>query len=302
MLNGVAAGTVFVLGDVPAVIGRSPEAHLQIGDPWISSMHAMFERRDDGVWVVDLESRNGTFLGEDRVGEAPVPDGAVVRLGRTDVRFTVRHVTGELPRQAEETPLSVARRETTRTDETLSTRLPQAREPHADPYALAPRLATVLRMAIDTIGLDLAPDSAERLRVALDAAAHAALQAGAVVGRLAGVGVLAVFGLSGAAPGDAAAALRAARTARKAVRAERGLDLRGAVESGPLLAGNAAGPTAFELAAFGPAAERAERLLAFAARGEILAGPGVARGGELVRVGLVRIGDAEIEVFRDEGG
>ena len=30
VLNGVAAGTVFVLGDVPAVVGRSPEAHLRI--------------------------------------------------------------------------------------------------------------------------------------------------------------------------------------------------------------------------------------------------------------------------------
>ena len=54
VLNGVAAGTVFVLGEVPAVVGRSPEAHLRVGDPWISSMHAMFERRDDGLWVVDL--------------------------------------------------------------------------------------------------------------------------------------------------------------------------------------------------------------------------------------------------------
>ena len=300
VLNGVAAGTVFVLGDVPAVIGRSPEAHLQIGDPWISSMHAMFERRDDGVWVVDLESRNGTFLGEDRVGEAQVPDGAVVRLGRTDVRFTVRHVVADLPRVPEEPPPSVVRRGTVRTDGTLSTRLPAAHEPEdADPYALAPRLATVLRISIDAIGLDPVPDAPERLRVALDAAAHAALQAGGVVGRLAGVGVLAVFGLAGARPDDAQRALRAARTARKVIRANRGLDVRAALESGPVLAGNSAGATGFELTALGPAAEKAERLVAFAARGEILAGPGVGRAGGLTRVGLVRIGEAEIEVFRD---
>ena len=87
VLNGVCAGTVFVLPDIPTVLGRSPESHLQIGDPWISSMHAMFERRGPEVWVIDLESRNGTFLADERVNEAKVPDGALLRFGKTEVRF-----------------------------------------------------------------------------------------------------------------------------------------------------------------------------------------------------------------------
>jgi class 3 adenylate cyclase len=305
VLNGVAAGTVFVLGDVPAVIGRSPEAHLQIGDPWISSMHAMFERRDDGVWVVDLDSRNGTFVGDDRVGESPVPDGAVVRFGRTDVRFAVRQASAsEVARvraaaAREDTPVSAARHEAVRTDGTMSTRIPLARDRTEDPYALAPRPATVLRMALDAAGLESVPDASERLRTALDAAARAALEEGGAVARLAGVGVLALFGLAGASPEDALAALRAARTARRAVHAEQGLDLRAAIESGPVLAGNAAGGAGFELAVLGPAAERAERLLALARQGEIVAGPGAGPAAGLQRAGLVRAGDAEIELFRE---
>jgi adenylate cyclase len=90
VLNGACAGTVFFLPDVPTVVGRSPESHLQISDPWISSMHAMFERREADIWIVDLESRNGTFLGEQRVAEARLEPGVVLKFGKTEVRFEQR--------------------------------------------------------------------------------------------------------------------------------------------------------------------------------------------------------------------
>jgi class 3 adenylate cyclase len=298
VLNGVAAGTVFALGDVPAVVGRSPEAHLHVGDPWISSLHAMFERRDDGMWVVDLESRNGVFLGEERVGEARLTEGAVVRLGRTEIRFSLlRTCTAEFARIPTDTPPPPSEREAVRGDGTLSTQLPLARE-REDPYGLALRSATVLRMAIDAVG-DGGAMAASRVRAAVDAAAGAALGAGGVVARLAGVGVLALFGLGGADPEDAATALGAARAARAAVRAQGGLDLRAAVESGAVLAGNTGGGGGFELAALGPTAERAERLLAFARRGEILAGPSAGAAAGLRPDALVRFGDTELQLFRD---
>jgi class 3 adenylate cyclase len=139
------------------------------------------------------------------------------------------------------------------------------------------------------------------VRAAVEAAAGAALGAGGVVARLAGVGVLALFGLGGADPEDAATALGAARAARAAVRAQGGLDLRAAVESGPVLAGNTGGAGGFELAALGPAAERAERLLAFARRGEILAGPSAGAAAGLPPDALVRFGDTELQLFRDLG-
>jgi GAF domain-containing protein len=90
VINGVCAGTVFFLPDVPTVLGRSPEAHLQIADPWISSMHAMFEWRGQDVWVIDLESRNGTFVNGERVQESTIAPGALLRFGKTEVRFERR--------------------------------------------------------------------------------------------------------------------------------------------------------------------------------------------------------------------
>ncbi len=90
VVNGICGGTVFFLPDVPTVLGRSAECHVQIADPWISSMHAMFERRGDAVWVVDLDSRNGTYVNDERIREAALPPGSRVRFGKTVVELRER--------------------------------------------------------------------------------------------------------------------------------------------------------------------------------------------------------------------
>ncbi len=42
------------------LIGRAPSADLRLDDPQVSRLHARIEMRDDGVYVEDLGSRNGT--------------------------------------------------------------------------------------------------------------------------------------------------------------------------------------------------------------------------------------------------
>jgi class 3 adenylate cyclase len=299
VLNGASAGTVFVLADVPTVVGRSEEAHLLIADPWISSMHAMFERRGDEIWVVDLDSRNGTFVGDERVTEGRVFDGAIVRFGRTEVRVDLKRAVrgaraAQTPRTAREAPHTV------RSDHTLSARAPiTTPDQDAPPHDLAPRQATVLRMAVDAAGLEALGGAQERLRAALDAAAEAAADAGGAVSRLAGIGVLAVFGLETPAPDDARRAISAALAARREVRAQGGLDLRAALETGEVLA--AAAPGGFDLTALGPAAELSERLLAAAQPGEILAGPAAGMAAGLSHAGPRTVGSMEVDVFRADG-
>lgn len=83
VMSGICQGTVFFLPDTPTAVGRSPECQIQIVDPWVSSMHAMFERRGDQLWLVDLESRNGTWVDEQRVREAPLAAGTRLRFGKT---------------------------------------------------------------------------------------------------------------------------------------------------------------------------------------------------------------------------
>jgi GAF domain-containing protein len=87
VVNGICSGTVFFLPDVPTVVGRSAECHVQIGDPWISSMHALFERRGGEMWVVDLDSRNGTFVSGERIHEVPLRPGVKLRFGKTEAEM-----------------------------------------------------------------------------------------------------------------------------------------------------------------------------------------------------------------------
>jgi adenylate cyclase len=102
VVNGICGGTVFFLPDVPTVLGRSAECQVQIADPWISSMHAMFEKRGAELWLVDLESRNGTWVNEQKVREAPLAPGYRLRFGKTEVELRqgltprpLQHLTSE---------------------------------------------------------------------------------------------------------------------------------------------------------------------------------------------------------------
>ena len=150
----------------------------------------------------------------------------------------------------------------------------------------------VLRASLHATGLAAGADAGERIRTALDAVTRAALDEGGAVGRLASVGVIALFGLTGASGQDAVRALQAARAGCTAVRGLGGFDLRAAVDAGPILAGDAGGPTGHELAALGAAADRAERLAGAAAPGEILVGPGAANAIDLA--GLTRVETREV--------
>src|SRR5512140_2504337 len=60
-------------------------------------MHALFERRGDQLWVVDLDSRNGTFVENERVHEAPVAPGMKVRFGKTGAELRAHPETLEPP-------------------------------------------------------------------------------------------------------------------------------------------------------------------------------------------------------------
>ena len=51
------------------LVGRAPSADLRLADPRISRLHARIEMRDDGVYVEDLDSRNGTMVDGEAVTE-----------------------------------------------------------------------------------------------------------------------------------------------------------------------------------------------------------------------------------------
>jgi hypothetical protein len=82
-------GQDFELDSAQLSIGRGRQNDIAIGsDEYASARHARFEPRQDGVWVQDLGSTNGTFLNGVRL-EHPrrLTPGDVVRIGETDLRY-----------------------------------------------------------------------------------------------------------------------------------------------------------------------------------------------------------------------
>ncbi len=80
-----ASGPHAVRVEGRTLVGSSPGAAIRLADRTVSRLHAELEPRDDGIWVRDLGSRNGTFVEEIRVEQARVPHGAKVRFGSTSL-------------------------------------------------------------------------------------------------------------------------------------------------------------------------------------------------------------------------
>lgn len=72
------------LDDVRTV-GSAPWCELVLMDRAVSRIHAELAPREDGLWVRDLGSRNGTFIGGVKVQYARVPPGMNVRIGTTEI-------------------------------------------------------------------------------------------------------------------------------------------------------------------------------------------------------------------------
>ena len=90
-------GSTHTLTPPGLVVGRGSEADLRINDPGVSRRHAEFRVSTGAgapsVSVADLGSTNGTLVRGHRVTEVALEDGAVVRVGNTDltIRFTGRN-------------------------------------------------------------------------------------------------------------------------------------------------------------------------------------------------------------------
>lgn len=92
VITGAAAGQVFRLANGDAVIGRSPTAAIRVVDDGVSRNHARIRNEGSGVFVDDLESRNGTFVNGTRItGPAELREGDKIQVGRTTVMRFAYH-------------------------------------------------------------------------------------------------------------------------------------------------------------------------------------------------------------------
>jgi transcriptional regulator with PAS, ATPase and Fis domain len=71
------------------VIGADPRADIVIDEPSLSRFHCEIEIESGKPLVTDLGSRNGTHIDGVQITKAPLRDGALLLLGRTQLRFEI---------------------------------------------------------------------------------------------------------------------------------------------------------------------------------------------------------------------
>jgi pSer/pThr/pTyr-binding forkhead associated (FHA) protein len=69
------------------LVGRAQTADLRIDDPRVSRLHARIEMRDDGVYVEDLGSRNGTMVNGVVTDGRRLAAGDEIRIGAASIIF-----------------------------------------------------------------------------------------------------------------------------------------------------------------------------------------------------------------------
>jgi len=62
---------------------------LVLNDPAISRLHAMIFHDDSGAGVLDLVSRNGTYVNGQEVESRPLKEGDLVEIGGTKIAFSL---------------------------------------------------------------------------------------------------------------------------------------------------------------------------------------------------------------------
>ncbi|MEO0413635.1 MAG: adenylate/guanylate cyclase domain-containing protein [Verrucomicrobiota bacterium] len=93
-LTSVETGETSDLNNV-AIIGRSPECNIQIGDPVVSRRHGMIRKQGDGFWLFDLGSFNGCYVNGARITSAYcLQDGDSISIAEHEFKY--RQIGGTL--------------------------------------------------------------------------------------------------------------------------------------------------------------------------------------------------------------
>jgi pSer/pThr/pTyr-binding forkhead associated (FHA) protein len=64
-----------------------------VGDPKVSSFHARIDRKPEGFVLVDLKSRNGSFINNRRIETALLRTGDEVRLGAARLIYRIDYTS-----------------------------------------------------------------------------------------------------------------------------------------------------------------------------------------------------------------
>src|SRR5436190_349294 len=85
----------FALGSEVVLVGRGEECAIRSTDQRVSRQHARFFVDQGVLWIEDLGSSTGTYVGANRIQRAPVPTGEVILVGSMVIRLLP--ASGTLP-------------------------------------------------------------------------------------------------------------------------------------------------------------------------------------------------------------
>ena len=78
-----------VVRDAPVTIGRSAECDIRLSGDGVGRLHAVVEPSGAKVRIRDQESREGTWVGDEKVTDAILGDGDEFRVGAVSFRVTL---------------------------------------------------------------------------------------------------------------------------------------------------------------------------------------------------------------------
>lgn len=81
--QGPLRGLRIPVGRPILALGRSDVCDISLPDPQTSRQHARLEWRSDGLYLIDTNSTNGTYVNRHRVAEHRLRGGEQVRIGST---------------------------------------------------------------------------------------------------------------------------------------------------------------------------------------------------------------------------
>ncbi|HTV75522.1 MAG TPA: FHA domain-containing protein [Candidatus Baltobacteraceae bacterium] len=85
-------------------VGRDPDCEFCINHPTISSVHCELALSNDGVYIHDCDSTNGTFVNGEPVMEAWLDAGQEVRFGDVELLVESTDVSVAIPKFERERP------------------------------------------------------------------------------------------------------------------------------------------------------------------------------------------------------
>jgi transcriptional regulator with GAF, ATPase, and Fis domain len=85
--SGPLRGETLLLNEDEILVGRDSSARICLADLGVSRQHCRIRKADDQFWIVDLESRNGTFVNGVPIKERCLAHGDQIRIGDSSFLF-----------------------------------------------------------------------------------------------------------------------------------------------------------------------------------------------------------------------